>query len=73
MTSKMFSKSVSSGTQNLSRENVVDCLQFFLPPLWQHSLQKSGPLFKGTYKVLLFLHLKHINLLSTIYGHSNIF
>lgn len=72
MTSKMFNESVSSDTENLSKENVVDCLQF-PHAAWQHYLQKSCPLFKGTYKVLLFLDLQHINLLSTIYGHGNIF
>lgn len=30
LTSKMFSKSVSSATENVSKKNVVDCSQF--PP-----------------------------------------
>lgn len=31
MTSKMFSKGVSSATENVSKENSVDYLQFFPP------------------------------------------
>lgn len=44
MTSKMFSKGVSSTTENVSKENAVDCLQFF-PPQYHSILSKSLVLY----------------------------
>lgn len=70
MTCKMFSRSGSSATENLSRENMVDCLGVF-PCQYDIILSKSLVSYLRE-PILLLLDLKHINLLSMSYRHSNI-